>query len=162
MNIEFFNSQISRLSETFGPQHYKQSRMSIIWRDVREFSDAWLSGVIDKMISSSRYAPLPADFSECVSIERERIWSEKKAKGAADAKQFWSGTQFGEGDRRIIFDTILKRMEHNKNSRMALLNATTDGERERVECEQRQADAKWNAFTDMLENTAKNSPNTVY
>lgn len=78
MKIEEFNAQVKRLSDTFGGQHYKQERLTILWRDVRDFDRQWFERVVDGLIASSKFAPLPSDFSEAVSAERDRKWRAKK------------------------------------------------------------------------------------
>lgn len=109
MKIEEFNAQVRRLSETFGAQHYKQERLTLLWREVKDFEAHWLEHVVDGMISSSKYAPLPADFYDAVSAERERRWKTEKEQHSREIKNFMRAT-FPADDQRSIIQGIIKRI----------------------------------------------------
>ncbi len=88
MTAQDFDGQVKRLSDTFGPQHYKQERLTLLWREVRDFDRRWFERVVDSMIASFKFAPLPADFADAVSGERERRWKERKE---STSLQPWAG-----------------------------------------------------------------------
>lgn len=88
MSAQEFDQQMRRLIDTYGPQHYRQERLTLLWREVKDFDYRWLERVVDEMLGSSRQAPLPADFSEHVSRERERRWRLQKEQAQVE----WNGT----------------------------------------------------------------------
>lgn len=87
-----FQTQISRLSETFGATHYKIERVSLLWREVQPFTIDWLTRVVDHFIGNNRQAPLLGEFREFISRERERLYQIKKQEYKHDAEDFM--TQF--------------------------------------------------------------------
>lgn len=155
MNIGEFNAQMKRLSDTFGAQHFKQERLNLIFQHVRDFSQDWLRLTVDGFIASSRYAPLPGEFADAASAERERRWQEQKSRSKQEAAEFWSGQHYDTDDRRMIFDAIIKRMKFNKNSRLLELNAKSDEERAAIVKARTENDAGWARFIEMLEARAR-------
>lgn len=85
-----FQTQMNRLAETFGGQHYKRERVDLLWRELAQFSDSWLIRIVDKFIGECRMAPLLAEFREEASKERERSHSIEKQRHAQEAKEFMS------------------------------------------------------------------------
>jgi hypothetical protein len=73
-----FDQQMLRLSNTYGAQYFKQDRLTLLWGKVKDYSPTWFKGVVDNLLSSCRQAPLPADFEDAISIERERRWKDRK------------------------------------------------------------------------------------
>lgn len=150
MNIAEFNAQMKRLSDTFGAQHFKQERLNLIYGHVGTFSTDLLKRTVDDLIANSRYAPLPAEFAEVASAERERRWRDEKARSRQEASEFWSGQHYNTEDRKIIFDTIIKRMTFNRNHRMLALSATGDSERAALAKTRTENDDAWSRFIEML------------
>lgn len=109
MNDQFFQTQINRLSETFGGQHYKRERVELIWRELKTFSNEWLSKLIDNFIGSYRQAPLVPEFREAASIERERIWEIEKKRNAKEAHDFFHA-KFSVDDQRWAVQQIVRRI----------------------------------------------------
>lgn len=84
MDANHFKQQIGRLVETFGANHYKPERVNLIWREVKDAPDAWLTRVVDELIGSSRYAPLLTEFREHLSRLRESESQRKKVVSLDD------------------------------------------------------------------------------
>lgn len=78
MTPQEFDRQIRRLSDTYGAQHFKQERLTILWRKVNSYSAAWLERTVDGLIAHHRQAPMISDFEESISVERERNWKNRK------------------------------------------------------------------------------------
>lgn len=91
MNRDEFLVQIERLGECFGKANYGRERIALIYKNVSDFSAAWLSKTVDSMLSTSRHAPLPSDFAPFILDERDRLWAIQKKQNTAEAKDFWAG-----------------------------------------------------------------------
>lgn len=104
-----FVSQMGRLERQFGK--FGPERGSILWREVKDFSEPWFSKVIDKFIGECRQAPLLPDFREEIAKERERLWSLEKITNEQDAKEFWAGSAIQDEERKHICQTITKRLK---------------------------------------------------
>lgn len=104
-----FQAQINRLAETFGKNHYGNERVRLLWSDVQDYSGDWLKRVVDAMITGHRQAPLPSDFGEAISYERERQWRREKEANEKDAKAFWQGT-YQPDEVRFITGAIRRRI----------------------------------------------------
>lgn len=87
MNQSHFQSQMNRLAETYGAMQYKRERIELIWREVKDFEDRWLEGVVDEFIGTCRQAPLLPEFREKSSIERERLYQIEKAKNRVESER---------------------------------------------------------------------------
>lgn len=87
MTIQEFNAQIKRLSDTYGAQHFKQERLTLLWKRISNFSQAWFERTVDGLISHHRQAPMPSDFEEAISSERERNWKNRQEDGLHE----WTG-----------------------------------------------------------------------
>lgn len=61
-----FQLQIDRLSDTFGERHFPDQRTHMMWGSVEGIEYATVISIVDGFIRSSKYAPLPADFSQAV------------------------------------------------------------------------------------------------
>lgn len=85
MNRDEFSAEIKRLEQQFGP--YGAARMEILFRQVGEFSHRWFKGIIDTKLAGCRYMPLPVEFSDDVSIEREREHQRRKEQHTKDAEE---------------------------------------------------------------------------
>lgn len=110
MTILEFNEQVKRLSDTYGAQHYRQERLSILWGQVRDYGADWFKRVVSGLISLHRQAPLPADFGEAIALERERQWRREKEQNERESKNFWAGTHQPD-DVKLITQAIKKRIQ---------------------------------------------------
>lgn len=81
MTESHFSQQLTRLQENFGRTAYSTERTKLLWREVKDLSPEWLTGVVDSFIGSMRHAPLIPDFSEQASTERERLRRLEKDRG---------------------------------------------------------------------------------
>lgn len=109
MNLNHFQTQINRLAETYGGQHYKRERIELIWREVGSFPDSWLTRTVDRFIGELRQPPLVSEFREEASKERERSWSREKDQHARDAQHFFMIAD-DPTMRQSVLKTILDRM----------------------------------------------------
>lgn len=107
MSPQEFQTQVNRLSDTFGAHAYKTERTKMLWQDVRDFDAKWFEKLVGGLIASSRQAPLPNDFADAISWERERLWKIEKAQNSEDAKD-WG--KYAPEDKRTICAMIQKRM----------------------------------------------------
>lgn len=62
MTSQFFNDQIQRLSSTFGKSGFSDERVKLIWDVCAKLSDFEFKQIVNQMLATSRYAPLPEDF----------------------------------------------------------------------------------------------------
>lgn len=92
MDLNHFSNELDRLSNTFGERAYGDERVKIIWREVQEFSNEWLTRIVDEFIGSHRLAPLMPEFREHISRERERLYAIDKRKNAIEAESFMRET----------------------------------------------------------------------
>ena len=58
-----FQLQIDRLEDAFGDRAFSEQRKHMIWESVAGLEYKAVIAVVDNFIRSSKYAPLPADFS---------------------------------------------------------------------------------------------------
>jgi hypothetical protein len=108
MEFNFFRDQINRLAETYGATHYKDERIKIIWKELEEFSNQWLTKTIDYFIGNLRQPPLMAEFRDEISKERERLYQIKKKEQSKEAKEFMSA--YSGEDIQTICGQIVKRL----------------------------------------------------
>lgn len=104
-----FETQMNRLTETFGKAAYSKERVGLIWREVQSYSRAWMERTIDDMIGSHRTAPLLPEFREATARERERLWSAEKKQHESDANAFWNGT-YHPDEVKAVCQVIKDRM----------------------------------------------------
>ena len=72
-SAEDFRTQMERLEQTFGEKAFNKHRLALIQRTLYGLPFDSLRKIIDHMISSFRYAPLPKDFKEAASKERAAL-----------------------------------------------------------------------------------------
>lgn len=60
----YFDSQMARLSKQFGEKNFGSERKVMIWHHVKNQPNHWLGKLVDKIISSERYAPMPDFFAD--------------------------------------------------------------------------------------------------
>jgi hypothetical protein len=137
VNQAEFQTQLTRLMNCYGKQHYNDERVTLIWREVSGFSVEWFGGVVDRMIGGSRYAPLVGDFYEAASIERERLNKVQKEKHAREAREFGTSV-FSPDDRSMMIQTIIKRINGGVS------------------------DSDWNGFKRMVNSTVQNSSSKAH
>lgn len=92
MNQAEFQTQVNRLSNTFGKTHFGSERLMLLWKRVQSFSSAWFQRTIDDLISTHRQPPLPNDFETAISMERERLWKEQKGETLYEIQAGYSCT----------------------------------------------------------------------
>ena len=112
MTFAEFKIQIDRLIANYGGKHFGTEQTSIIWNQVKELSLVWFDSVVTELIGSSRYAPLPKDFSEHSKKELDRIsWLEKMKQESQNLDQeFFEGSIFSDEDRSWMLGMIKARM----------------------------------------------------
>lgn len=110
MREQDFQQQMGRIESQFGK--YGVERASLLWREVKDFSPKWFEQVVDRLLGECRQTPLPAEFREDISRERERIWKLEKNKNEKDAKDFFEGT-YQPDDKKTICQMITSRLKGN-------------------------------------------------
>lgn len=120
-----FQLQMGRLERQFGK--FGTERATLLWREVKEFSELWLAKVIDGLIGDCRQTPLVSDFREEIARERERLYRIEKAQHAREAKDFFEG-KYQPEDKRMICQGIRKRLlgqmsDQEFSSFMSMLNS---------------------------------------
>jgi hypothetical protein len=109
MDFDFFSRQMSRLSDTFGGNHYKDERIKIIWGNVKDLSHGWFSNVVNYFIGNSRQAPLMPEFNDEISKERERLYRIEKETRTEEIESFMAS--YGLEDIQTICHQIRKRLQ---------------------------------------------------
>lgn len=119
-----FKHQMNRLADTFGANQYKTERVQVIWKAVKDLSDAWLTKTVDYFVGYFRQAPLMQEFEEEISKERERLYRLERETEEREAKQFMSHYS-GQDIQTIcsqIRDRVVGKMpESDFNSMLKLL-----------------------------------------
>jgi hypothetical protein len=105
--MQDFDKQIERLKSAFGERPFDPERIKIIWREVGHFPPDWFRMTVDEFLShrGPNQPPLPADFANVVSQQREFEWQREKSKNASSAEQFWTEAPRG------FFDSIFKQFK---------------------------------------------------
>jgi hypothetical protein len=112
MTEQGFVMQMARLERQFNSK-FGEERGKILWREVKDLSDAWFVTVIDKLLGECRYMPMVIEFREEISRERERVWRNQKKANAKDARDFYAGNLYQADDTRTICKTIVSRLLGN-------------------------------------------------
>jgi hypothetical protein len=107
MTPQHFQRQMTRLSETFGKQAYGQERVQLLWREVGQLSDEWMTSVTDDFIGGCRQAPLLAEFRERAAIERERLWQIEKRQHTRECEAAMASV-FAREEIKSICESIRK------------------------------------------------------
>lgn len=110
MTFDQFQKHMSRLVEQFGKSVYSPSRVQLIWKSVKDFSDEWWETTVDQFIGYSRQPPLMAEIAEFTSRERERLWKAEKEEHSQDAKKFIES--FGLEDIGSICQAIVAKVKN--------------------------------------------------
>lgn len=79
MNRTHFEREMNRLVDTYGSKSYPETRVNLIWREVKDFPDHWMTRTVDSFIKYQRQAPMMSEFNEEMSKERERNHDSLKA-----------------------------------------------------------------------------------
>lgn len=87
MNAKVFDQQMEKLKSSFGLKSFEGQKSILIWKYVQNLFDSEFEKIVDHMIASFRYAPLPNDFNEAAKAElKSRYqsgWKERTEKEAA-------------------------------------------------------------------------------
>lgn len=65
-----------------------KERCQLLWEEVNELSDLWMTTSVNFIIANKRYAPLAEDWRELIYREKERNYDAKKSEHTRDAKEF--------------------------------------------------------------------------
>lgn len=91
MLAEQFRAEMGRIIGTFGKAAYSEERTDLIHRAIKGLGYGEFSRVVDHMISTFRYPPLPKDFAEAAIAERKKRF-DQDVHGAAQAmRRPWQG-----------------------------------------------------------------------
>jgi hypothetical protein len=73
MTHPLFQEQMARLRTEFGAKAFTPGREQIIAKACKNLPDANFIRIVDHMLTTQRYAPLPKDFAEAAMRERHHI-----------------------------------------------------------------------------------------
>lgn len=104
---EAFQTQVKRLTSTYGPMAYPEERLTLLWREVQAFDVAWFRKTIDDLIGRCRQPPLLPDFAEAIAIERERMAAQEKKERTVTMRDI---ERFSDEDKKTMIKTIVARM----------------------------------------------------
>lgn len=104
-----FTAGIDRLKNVYGEKAYANERVKVIFRAVQDMSGAWWARAVEQLIGTHRNPPMMPEIGELLSLERERNWSTEKRQHSQDAHG-WGREYYGPEEKRVIFDTIQKRI----------------------------------------------------
>lgn len=103
MSENHFQMQIARIERQFGK--YGTERASLLWRDVKEFSDNWFTKTVDKLLAQCRQIPIPSDFYDEMARERERLYKiEKDERNETVAA--YEADNFGDEEKKWMYQNI--------------------------------------------------------
>lgn len=105
MTPQDFQTQMSRLTETFGKTPYGTERVKLLWNEVKDFDARWFERLVSRFIGDCRQAPLLSEFREAASRERERIHDEEKRQEQNETFRALKGHLAGE-DVSMVVQTI--------------------------------------------------------
>lgn len=105
MTAQDFQTQMSRMTETFGKTPYGTERMKLLWLEVKDFDPRWFERLVSRFIGECRQAPMLGDFREAASRERERIHDEEKRQEQNETFRALKGHLAGE-DVAMVVQTI--------------------------------------------------------
>lgn len=103
-----FDREIERLRNTFGKTPFSNDRLALAWNEVKDLSAPWFNRWVDFWLSNERQAPLPKDFREATSVERERLYESDKQKQKLDVEDYQS--MLSDDQTSMLLKTIVKRM----------------------------------------------------
>ncbi len=109
MTDSAFRTQMQRMIDAFGAQHYKQERLAMVWKELGALSDSAFTRVVDRLIAESRYAPLLPEFRDAAAVEREQAWRHEKREHKQDAQEFYKSS-FAKDEVRLLTQTIIDRL----------------------------------------------------
>lgn len=140
MNQMEFSIQMERLQQAFGTKNFDPVRTELIWKEVRPYREGWFIQVCDGFIGErlATNPPLPKDFLEKVSAQREILWRAQKVQHAKEAKEFFEQA-YHTGDVRMIVQTIIDRMygkvsDQDYANFLLLLKQTTESTQQKRYC----------------------------
>lgn len=78
MDKSDFTVQMDRIIQTWGPKSYPEQRIQMIWEFCKGLQRWEFKAVVDKLIGSEKYAPMPQDIEKAcararMKNERERV-----------------------------------------------------------------------------------------
>jgi hypothetical protein len=112
MNQSHYDREMDRLRDVFGDRAYSGERVIVIWKEVKDLSDAWFSKTIDRFIGEFRHAPLMPEFRDAISLEREKVHSYERQKNKTESERAMH--QLFDGNHiSTICKTIVGRVQGN-------------------------------------------------
>lgn len=75
MKASSFDFEMKRITDVFGIKNYPSERIELIWNTTKNLSDESFNKIVNYLISSFRFAPLPKDFDEAAKAEIRSIHS---------------------------------------------------------------------------------------
>lgn len=109
MDFGHFKSQIGRLIKKFGAKYYDEEFCKILWGNVQDLSEDWISKVIAEFIFTARQAPLGEEWRKFVSEEKERLYYIEKKDHKKEAEKFMS--KYSGEDIQTICGQITQRVK---------------------------------------------------
>lgn len=64
MDIIHFNRHIDRLKQAYNDKAFSKEKVKLIWKYVENLDNEYFDKMVDNILETSRYAPLPGDFKE--------------------------------------------------------------------------------------------------
>lgn len=108
-----FQEQMVRITETFGPKHYPNQRLKIIFAALKNVEDGVLERSVNRLIATRRVPPLVPEFLEAV----ETVRNEDKQRAREHAPTIGMLGQLQEAARRTTADKefVAACMKHLKS-----------------------------------------------
>lgn len=88
MNASHFDEQMKRLYSTFGEKSFSNERIRLIWNHVSDLPDNNFTRIVNHLLSTQRYAPLPKEFKEAAVAERKAMEGDKHSVPAIMTSNF--------------------------------------------------------------------------
>lgn len=116
-----FDIQMRRVLSTFDTKTYSKERLALIWGAVSDLSAHSLSRIVDHLLATSRYAPLPKDFSEAAYAERKSAF-DRTVREAASPRNWQNGlsaylTKTYGSECKTLTHAVEMQIEKNKIKR---------------------------------------------
>lgn len=108
LEVKDFQVGIQHLMDQWGQNNFKDKRVALIYDEVKNLTSNQYKELINNIIASRRYAPLPMDIREAAApfvAENNRNKKQKMNKASANF--------FNNQELKTLARTILKALEEN-------------------------------------------------
>lgn len=78
MEFAHYRCQMNRLIDRFGEKAYGDDFLQLLWSEVKEFENGWMTKTVSDFIYTARQPPLGAEWREKISDQRNYLWQSEQ------------------------------------------------------------------------------------